>query len=211
MPDDIRKLRYICAQHHRRQLWDTGIYHNNLEYNSYDLKPLLDAYGPGCKLDISNDDSDLGEIIVFDPRTGADICVPVKSKFAAFAKGLSKLRFEKIIDSLPKHWRNSTTLEDFQRADLDLDDQIEALRKRGSKSPQKNVARVKGYGSQSQLDADPSLASAGQRPDKNKAHQQKPVGSAMPHIPSAKWTLEDLKSRRAGLSRGATSETESTK
>jgi putative transposase len=76
LPEDLDFLDATLGKSDVRSLSHKGIEYDRVFYNSNDLAALRRALGGKMKVDIRIDDSDIGQIIVVSPHTGALLRVP---------------------------------------------------------------------------------------------------------------------------------------
>lgn len=88
VPDDPKLLDAVMGRREERTLTHKGIELEGLFYNSQDLIHLRRQYGEKFKVEISIDDGDIGNIVVFSPNESDYFVVPALK--GDYAKGLSR-------------------------------------------------------------------------------------------------------------------------
>ncbi|MDB5406800.1 MAG: integrase core domain protein [Rhodospirillales bacterium] len=192
MPENIAELDYLLANHYFRQLDADGIDHNNLIYVSRVLQPILDRYGPKCRVQISDDEADLGFITVFDPLDGTPYRTPTKPSMFSYASGLSLVRHKLIRQELPAKPGKTSTLEDWERRKVERVTEAHEMRRRGQKRTHITVALEASYNTAGLSRNEPTLETLSPRRSKADSaeidNQDHMDGSQTTDL----WTDDDL-------------------
>jgi len=140
LPDDPDFIDCVLGKSDERKLTHKGVEYDRLFYNSGELSDLRREYGESFYVDIRIDDSDIGELIVLNPKDRSIIRVPALRY--DYAEGVSRWQ-HKIYRKYTKEAQLANDSDSWIMAKHEISNLIDSELAIGKRKPSARIARFR--------------------------------------------------------------------